>query len=430
MKSTIESSEGLKRTLNIEIGPEAVTEAFEKQFKKIQKDAEAPGFRKGKVPMDQVKAKYRTVVVNDVVESLVNSGYIQALQEHKLHPINMPQIDLNEITEDKGFSFKATLEVRPEIELKKYKDFKLEKESGKVDEEKIEGIIKQILESKADKTPVFEDRPSKDGDFVDINFEGFMENGEPLPNGAANNFILELGSKSFIPGFEDGLVGAKAGSEKTLDLSFPEDYQAAEIAGKNVKFKVKVNKIMKKDLPELTDALVESLGDSKVKTVDELKSNIESDLKRSEEEKSLRSLQESVLKSLIDNNEVTLPDSLVEQQKAGLIENSNQTLKSQGMSEEEITDYNKKWDDDYTKNAKDIIHVSLLMDAIADKEKLRPDAKEIDSKIDEIASQAGPNAAKVREYYSDANRKDSLYYKLMEDKVVSFVIENSNITEK
>jgi trigger factor len=293
----------------------------------------------------------------------------------------------------------------------------------------IQNIINQILESKSEKVPVFEDRPAQEKDLLDINFEGFLSPEEPLPNGAANNFILELGSQSFIPGFEEGLIGAKAGSERTLDLSFPEDYQAAEIAGKNVSFKVKINKILKKQLPALDDQLVESLGDPKIKTAEQLKEGIASDLLKSEEDQSIKAMQEEVLKALIENNPMELPESLVAQQKEGLKANSKQTLVAQGFGEAEMDDYYKKWDEDFTKNARDIIHVSLLMDAIADSEKLRPTEKEIDEKIQEMANQAGPNGSKVKEYYSDINRKDSLYYKLMEDRVISYVIENSKIKE-
>lgn len=429
MKSSIETSDGLKRTLKIEVDATAVKAAFETEFQKIQKNLVLPGFRKGKAPMDQVRAMYRGRVINDVVENLVNKNYFEALKEHKLHPVSMPQIDLEEITEDKGFTFKATLEVKPEIKLSKYKDFELTKQAAKVDEEKVQNVINQILDAKSETVPVFEDRPAQEKDFVDINFEGFISPTEPLPNGAANNFLLELGSHSFIPGFEEGLIGAKAGSQRTLDLTFPEDYQATEIAGKNVSFKVTVNKILKKQRPEFDDKLVESLGDPIIKTVAQLKENIETDLKLSEEDRTLKLMQEDVLKALIENNPIELPESLVNQQKEGLKANSRQTLLSQGFGEEEMTEYYKKWDEDFNKNARDIIHVSLLMDAIADSENLRPTEKDIDSKINEMIQQAGSNGNKVKEYYSDINRKDSLYYKLMEDNVVSYVIENSKIKE-
>lgn len=428
MKSSIESTEGLLKKIKVEVDPETVKFALEKEFQRIQKNLVMPGFRKGKAPMDQVRAAYKDRVISEAVEKLVNSHYFEALKEHDLHPVSMPEIDLSEISQDKGFSFTATFEVKPEISLQKYKDFNFTKKEVVVGEEQILKIINQILDSRSEQVPVFEDRAAQEKDFVDINFEGFLGPNEPLPNGVANNFILELGSKSFIPGFEEGLIGAKADSERILDLKFPDDYQANEIAGKSVQFKVKINKILKKQIPELTDALVESLGDSQVKTTDQLKEAIKTDLLKSEEDSILKDLQEEVIKALIDSNPVEIPKSLILQQKEGLKENSRNSLQSQGYTEEDIKDYYKKWDEDFTKNAKDIIHVSLLMDAIALKENLRPTEKDIESKIQDMITMSGPNAQKVKEYYSDLQRKDSLYYKLMEDRVISYVIENSKIT--
>lgn len=429
MKSSIEASNGLKRTLKIEVDPAAVKAAFEVEFKKIQKNLVLPGFRKGKAPMDQVRAMYQGRVSSDVVESLVNQNYFAALNEHNLHPVSMPEIDFEGINEEQGFSFKATLEVKPEVKLSKYKGFELTKEAAKVDEAKIEDIIKQILDTRAEKIPVLEDRPAQNKDFVDINFEGFLSTGEPLPNGAANNFILELGSNSFIPGFEEGLVGVGVGGQKTLPLTFPEDYHASEIAGQLVNFKVTVNKIMKKHNPTLDDKFVESLNDPNVKTVAQLKENIEADLKRSEEDRINKKLQDDIFNALVESNPLELPEGLVNQQKENLKENSKQTLLAQGLGEEDMTEYYQKWDEDFTKNARNMIHASLLMDAIAEAESLRPSFADVDKKIEEMATQAGPNAARVKEYYADAGRKESLLYKLMEDRVVSFVLDNSKIKE-
>lgn len=429
MKSSIETSNGLKRTLKIEVAPEAVKAAFEAEFKKIQKNLVLPGFRKGKAPMDQVRAMYQGRVTNDVVENLVNSNYFEALKEHKLHPVSMPQIDLEEINQDKGFTFKATLEVKPEVTLAKYKDLELTKEVAKVDEQKVDEVINQILDSRAERIPVLEDRPAQEKDFLDINFEGFISPEEPLPNGAANNFILELGSNSFIPGFEEGLVGVHAGGQKTLKLTFPTDYHATEIAGKEVSFKVTVNKIMKKHNPTLNDKFVESLNDPNIKTVAQLKENIEADLKRAEEDRINKKLQDDLFEALIANNPIELPEGLVNQQKENLKANSQQTLMAQGFSEEDMNEYYKKWDADFTKNAQNMIHASLLMDAIADKENLRPSFEEVEKKIEDMAAQAGPNAQRVKEYYADPRSKESLMFKLMEDNVVAFVIENSKIKE-
>lgn len=427
MKSTIEASEGLKRKLKIVVDPEMVKEAFEKQFQKIRGEVTLKGFRKGKAPLSQIKSMYKEQATRNVVEELVQDNYISALQTHNLQPINYPKIDLDQIEEDKGFSFTAELEVRPEVDLKKYEGLEIEKEETTIDEARVEEVINQILSSRAERTPLLEERPVQTGDFTDINFEGFLSDGSPLANGAANNFILEIGSNSFIPGFEDGIIGMTVGSQKTITLTFPEDYHATEIAGAQVDFKVTLNKIMKKTLPELTDDFVQTLGDPNVKTAEDLKSQIRKDLERSENSRIEQKMQEEVLKKLVEANPVDAPESLVLEQKENLKQNTSQTLKQQGMDDKGITDYLQKWDAEFTQNATDIIKSSFIVDAIAEKENLIPTAKDVEARLEELAQGAGMPVEEVRKFYNEPGKLDSLRYRLLETRVIDFVISKADV---
>lgn len=427
MKSTIETSEGLKRKLKIMVDQDKVKSAFEEQFEKIRGEVTLKGFRKGKAPLSQIKSMYREQVTREVVENLVNSNYISALHEHDLQPINYPKIDLDEIDEDKGFSFTAEIEVRPDVELKKYEGLEIEKEEVSIDKSRVQEVLDQILNSRAEKTPLLEDRPVTNGDFTDINFEGFLKDGSALPNGAAKNFILEIGSNSFIPGFEDGLVGTKAGEEKTISVTFPEDYHANEIAGANVDFKVTVNKILKKSLPELNDEFVKTLGDEKVQSVEDLKSQIKDDLEKSESSRLNQKLQEEVLKKLVEANPVEAPESLVTDQKESLKQNTTQTLKQQGLDDKGVTEYLAKWDAEFAQNAKDIIKSSLIVDAIAKKEKLQPTDADLEQRLQELAQGAGMEVSQVKEYYKEPGRMDSLRYRLLENKVIDFVLDKAQV---
>lgn len=427
MTSTIEASEGLKRKLKIVVDQDKVKAAFEKQFQKIRGEVTIKGFRKGKAPLSQIKSIYKEQATRNVVEDLVQENYMSALQTHNLQPINYPKIDLDSIEEDKGFSFTAELEVRPEVELKKYEGLDLEKEEVQIDESRIDDVLQQILSSRSERVPVLEERPVQTGDFTDINFEGFLSDGSPLANGAANNFILEIGSNSFIPGFEDGILGMNANSEKTISVTFPEDYHAAEIAGAKVDFKVKVNKIMKKSLPELNDEFVQSLGDEKVKTVAELKQQIRTDLEKGENSRLEQKLQEEVLKKLVEANPVEAPESLVLEQKENLKQNTTQTLKQQGLDEQGVKDYLAKWDEEFTNNARDIIKSSFIVDAIAEKENLIPTPKDVEDRLAELAQGAGMGIEEVRNFYKEPGRLDSLRYRLLENRVIDFVIAKANI---
>ncbi len=427
MKSTIEASEGLKRKLKIVVDQENVKAAFEKQFEKIRGEVTLKGFRKGKAPLSQIKSMYKEQATRNVVEQLVQDNYMSALQDHNLQPINYPKIDLDQIEEDKGFSFTAELEVRPEVDLKKYEGLEIEKEEVTVDQARIDDVINQILNSRAERTPLLEERPVQSGDFTDINFEGFLSDGSPLANGAANNFILEIGSNSFIPGFEDGIIGMAVGSEKTVSLTFPEDYHATEIAGAKVDFKVTLNKILKKSLPELTDEFTQSLGDEKIKTVEDLKQQIKKDIERSESSRLEQKLQEEVLKKLVEANPVDAPESLVLEQKENLKQNTTQTLKQQGMDDQGVTDYLKKWDAEFTQNASDIIKSSFIVDAIAEKENLIPTVKDVENRLAELAQGAGMPVEEVRKFYNEPGKLDSLRYRLLETKVIDFVIAKANV---
>lgn len=427
MKSTIEASEGLKRKLKINVDQQNVKTAFEEQFQKIRGEVTLKGFRKGKAPLDQIKSMYKEQATKNVVEQLVNSNYISALREHDLQPINYPKIDFDKIDEDNGFSFTAEIEVRPEVELKKYEGLEIEKEEANIDDKRVQEVIDQILGSRAERVPVLEDRPVQSGDFTDIHFEGFLSDGSPLANGAAKNFILEIGSNSFIPGFEDGIIGMTVSSEKEIPVTFPADYHAAEIAGANVNFKVTLNKILKKSLPELTDEFVQTLGDEKVKTTDDFKAQIKNDIEKTETTRIQQKLQEEVLKKLVEANPVEAPESLVGDQKESLKQNTSQTLKQQGLDEDGIKDYFIKWDAEFTQNAKDIIKSSLIVDAIAEKENLVPNDQDVENRLVELATGAGMEVDQVREFYKEPGRMDSLRYRLLENKVIDFVISKANV---
>ena len=266
MKSELIENTGLKKKLKIMVSPEEVTSALDKELIKIQKNAEVKGFRKGKAPLEQIRAAYGGQASQKVLETLVNDNYISALKEHDLTPIVMPQIDMDQVpsTEEEkqgGFTFTAEFEVRPEVELKPMSEIKVKDVSFDVTTEDIDKEIEVARAQKAEVTPVFEERPTQEKDWVKIDFSGTMKDtGKPLDNGSAKDFLLELGSESLIPGFEDGILGMKIGDEKTLNLSFPDDYFQAEIAGKGVDFLVKLNSINKKDFPELNDAFAKDVA--------------------------------------------------------------------------------------------------------------------------------------------------------------------------
>ncbi|MCB9025706.1 MAG: trigger factor [Bdellovibrionaceae bacterium] len=427
MKSTLDTLEGLGRKLNIEIPANRVSDTFIKMYKGIQKNATIKGFRKGKAPLAAIKSMYADRVKQDVLQELVNESYQKALEDHSLDPITQPKIDLVNFDEQGSFTFTAEMEVRPEIQLNKIEGLKIEKELLEVDEKQVDESIKNIQTNFKEYSPVLEDRPAKEGDFLKIDFEGFI-NDQPLSGGKADNHILELGSKSFIPGFEEGLIGAKPGDDKTLDISFPIDYHVEDLKGQKVIFKVKVKEINKLNLPELNDEFAQKVS-SEFKTLEELKKVIKEDIEDREKERIEEDLKNRVLKVLAQENPLEVPKALVEDQKNRLVQDVESRLKKQGFDAKGINEYKQKWAKDFEDTATFMVQSSFLIDKISQKHQLHAKAPDIEAKFNKMAAEFNVDIEQIREFYKDKNKMSALLYQIMEEKVVGFLLEKSQINE-
>jgi len=315
--SNLEKLDGLNRKISVNIPADDVSKAFEEAYQSIKKNAKAPGFREGKVPLTKIKSMYKDQVKQDVIQDLINKSYGMALQKHEVNPIDYPKIDFDSIDENKDFAFTATFEVRPHVDASNFEGLQIEKEKINIDQTKIDEVLTNMQNHHAEEVPVMEDRPAKDGDTAIIDFEGYVNN-EPLENGSSKDFRLELGSNSFIPGFEDGILGMAIDGEKSIDLSFPEEYHEKSIAGKPVTFKVKLNKLVKKQLPELNDDLAKIIDES-FSSFDDLKQRITADLTRDENQRIEGNLKNDILKALVKANPVEVPTSLMQEQKKKLV---------------------------------------------------------------------------------------------------------------
>lgn len=431
MKSELIENNGLKKKLKIEVSPEEVNKALEKEFTKIQSTLHLKGFRKGKAPISQIKTLYGGEASQKVLEHLVNENYISALKQHELTPVVMPEIDVDQnsasdVGQEGGFSFTAEFEVRPEIELKDLSEIKVTETTPNVTEEEINLEIEKARESKAEVTQVFDDRPAKENDWVKIDFQGFMmPSGDPLENGTAKDFLLELGSSSLIPGFEDGIMGMRPGDEKTLSLSFPDDYFQKEIAGQKVDFKVKLNSINKKDLPELNDEFAKEA--SGLDTLKAFKDQIKNRLLEQASQKSKTDLNNALLTEFERIHEIQVPEKIVKEQAENFKQTTAQRLKQQGMSDAEIAEYNAKWSENYEKDALKGVKTSFLVEALASKEKLYPTADDISEYFADLSSKTGIAMEKITEYYGGKEKMNELEFKLMEEKVVNFLKDKATV---
>ncbi|MGZ3773537.1 MAG: trigger factor [Pseudobdellovibrionaceae bacterium] len=426
MKSNVEVVSNLSRKLNIQVPAASVQTAFQKIFNGIQRDVTIKGFRKGKAPMTTIKSLYGDRVKQDVVQDLIQKHYAMALTEHKLEPISYPEFEFADPAENKDFSFSAAFDVRPEINLKKYEGLEVEKEKYEFDPKKVDQVLENIRASRATFETVTENRATHMGDIAVIDFEGFI-NGSPLENGAGTDHHLELGAKQFIEGFEDGIVGMKAGESKTLTLKFPDPYHSAELAGKPVEFKVTLKEIKAKVLPELTDEFLATLGGPT--DLASLKKSIEDDLQNSEHKRIEDAFKNRLLKTLVKENPVEVPASLLKEQKASLVEDFKKRMTDQGMGPDDFASYVEKWDGDFEKTASEMIQSSFLVDAIAKKHELFCKKEDVDAKFVEYAQQTGIEESRIREFYGRPEQASRLTYMITEEKVIAFLNKSVKVKE-
>ena len=431
MKSQIIENKGLKRIIKVELDKTEVTAALEKEFVKIQRTVELKGFRKGKAPMDQVKAMYGGKVSQTVLEGLVNENYFNALDEHKLQPIAMPKIDVdkkedNTSPTDGGFSFTAEFEVKPEIELKDLT--KLSVTKGKIDvtDEQIDAVLQKAAENKAKVAAVAVERPAQMKDWVKIDFEGILSStNTPVENGSAKDFLLELGGKSLIEGFEEGIVGMKNGETKTLSLKFPEGYFQNDLAGAPVDFKVTLSSVNTKDFPEMTDEFAKEV--SGLDSLDAFKTQVKEDLAKKQEHANEQKLSDDLLTALEQMHEIDVPDSIISQQAESFKSTTTQRLTQQGMDEASVAEYHTKWESDYRNNALKSVKVSFLVEALATKEKLFPTEEDITVYYADLSEKTGIGMDKIKSYYGGPEKVRELEFKIMEENVVKFLKSKATI---
>lgn len=422
----LETVSDLERKLNIEVHASEVQDAIENAIKGIQKHVTIKGFRKGKAPVTAVRAAYGDRVKQDVVQDIVQSKYAEALREHKLDPISFPTIEFDPLEEGKDFHFTAEFEVRPEVNIKKIDGLPVKKEKLDLGDKLVNDTLEDIRKGRAEHVPVLEDRPAQKGDIAAVDFKGVMD-GKPLENGSAEGHELELGSNSFIPGFEEGVEGMTIGQQKTIHIAFPADYHVADLAGKPVAFDVKLNGLKKKSLPNLDDEFAKSVGP--YENLEALRTAIREDFEKREGKRVQDDLKNRLMKVLVDNNPVPVPKTLLADQKKALVEDFEKRMQQQGMPEEQFKDYKSKWDNDFEQTASYMIQSSFLIDKIANEQNLRATDADIEAKLKEYAEQSNLELSRLREFYQDNDRAARLQYQVTEEKVLDFLISKAKLEE-
>ena len=425
MNSTIEKTEGNKVSLKIEISYEDFEKEIQKAYTKNRGRFAVPGFRQGKVPRKIIESNYGdTVFYEDAINSVFPPAYEKAIEEHDLEPIDRPSLDLEDIKKGEPVILLVDVEVKPEVKLGEYKGIEVEKEEFNVTDEDIENELKNIQERNARIVEV-EDRPAEDGDILTLDYSGSV-NGEKFDGGTAKNQQLELGSDSFIPGFEEQLVGVSKDEETEVKVTFPDEYHVEELEGEEAVFEVKVHEIKSKELPELDDELAKDV--SEFDTLDEVKEDIKKKLEEEAKKKEEASFENGVIDKVCENAEVETPDILIEDQIDANVQNFSQRLGQQGLQLEKyleltgmnMSDFRGQFEEDAQRLAK----AELVIDAISEKEEIEATDDEVEKDLEEMSKQYGQDLEEVKKRFSE-NDLDYLKMGIIKRKTVEFLVENA-----
>ena len=423
MSLQVEKMEKNMAKLTIEVSAEDLEKAMQSAYQKAKGRISIPGFRKGKAPRKMIEQMYgKGIFLEDAVNALIPEHYSKALSECELEIVSQPQIDVTQMEPGKALIFTAEVAVKPEVTLGEYKGVEVPKAEIEVTEEEIEAAIKREQE-KNSRTITVEDRAAEEGDIVTIDFEGFVE-GEAFEGGKGEAYPLTLGSHTFIPGFEEQLVGAKTGDHVEVNVTFPEEYQAKELAGKAAVFQCDVKKIEAKELPELNDDFAKDV--SEFDTLAEYKEDVKKNLTESKEKEALRAKEDAAIEKIIENAEMEIPEAMLDTQCRQMMDDFGRRMQSQGLSMEQYFQFTgqtaEKMMEDMKPQALKRIQTRLVLEKIVEVENIQPTEEEVNEEISKMAAMYKMEADKLKELVGE-REMEQMKKDMAVQKAVTFVAE-------
>lgn len=424
MSAKFEKLEGNQGVLTIEVDAAKVNEGLEAAFKKVVTKVNVPGFRKGKMPRAMFEKRFGVEsLYQDAIDILLPDAYANAIEETGIEPVDRPEIDVEQIEKGKSFIFKATVTVKPEVKLGDYKGLEVEKVETEVTEEDVANELKTLQERQAELV-IKEEGKAENGDTVVMDFEGFVD-GEAFEGGKAENYSLELGSGQFIPGFEEQLVGLATGEEKDVEVSFPEEYHATELAGKPAVFKVKIHEIKGKELPALDDEFAKDV-DEEVETLDALKEKIKNRLVDSKKHEAEHHVRDTVVEKAAANAEIDLPAVMIDTEVDRMMQEFEQRLQMQGMNLELYFQFSGQDQNALREQMKEEgekrVRVSLTLEEIAKAENIEVAEEEVEAELSKMAEMYNMTVENIK---SALGNLEGIKADLKVKKAVDFLIENS-----
>lgn len=425
MNVKVEALSSVKKKLSFEVPAEKVDTEINKAYQKIARTAKVKGFRPGKVPQAILEQYYAPKMQQEVVTRLINDSYFKALSEHKIPAVSDPEIfESGSLERGTAFVFEAHVEVKPDVEAKDYTGLSLQKEKIILGDQVIAEQLEQMRNSRSQLNVATRDE-AQVGDFVTIDFEGFAD-GEAFAGGSANDYVLELGSDSFIPGFEDQVIGMKRGGTAEIKVTFPEDYGNKELAGKPATFSVTVKEIKEKVIPALDDEFAKEFG---FESVDELTANVKENYEKQELNRAESDLRERLIGALIERNPVEVPEAMVSSQLDYMLENLQRRLQGQGMSLQMLGMTDDSFKKMYRETAVRQVQGNVVLEAVALQEELKVEDNEIDGKLEEIAAMAHTSLDAVKKYYANPSARQDLTAQILEEKAIELLLSKATIEE-
>jgi trigger factor len=424
-----EKTEANVGVLEVEVDQDRFSEALDWAFKKVVKRVSVPGFRKGKVPRKLFESRFGVEsLYQDAVDYLLPRAYDEAVRESGIEPVAVPDVDVVQLEAGKPFIFKAKVTVKPEVKLGDYKGLEIKDKSFGVDDNAVNEELEQIRKQHA-QIDVVEDGQVEQGDIVNIDFQGTVD-GEPFEGGEAENYQLEIGSGMFIAGFEEQLVGMKAGEERDIDVTFPEDYHVKSLAGKAAKFHIVLHDIKRKNLRELNDEFVQEI--SEFQTVDEFVEDLKKQLERRKEQEHQRYLEDEAVQAAVATAKVDIPQVMIEHEADHLVQNFAQQLQMQQIPFDAYLEFTGQTREElrgqFLESAEKSVRTALVLEAIAKQEELIPSEEEVDAELQKIADSSGLELERVKQMLS---LRDpglvSFRNDLKTRKTVAFLVEHSKI---
>ncbi|RIO14979.1 trigger factor [Mammaliicoccus sciuri] len=423
MTATWEKKEGNQGLLTVTVPKEEVDKGLDKAFKKVVKQINVPGFRKGKMPRQLFEQRFGVEsLYQDALDFILPEAYGNAVEEAEINPVDRPEIDVTQMEKGKELIFEATVTVEPEVELGDYKGLSIEKQDREVTDEEFNQAIEDAVSRQAELT--VKEGEIAEGDVVNINFDGYVD-GEAFEGGQAEGYDLEIGSGSFIPGFEEQLIGLKANDSKDVVVTFPEEYHAEELAGKEATFKCVVNEVKSKEIPELDDELAQELDES-VSTVDEYKEKLRKDLEEAKVNQAEATEKEEAITKATDNAKVDIPEAMINTELDRMMQEFEQRISQQGLNLELYYQFSGQSEEELKaqmkEDAKKRVKTNLTLRAIADAENIEVSDADVEAEFAKMSEQFGLSVEDIK---ATLGNNDILVNDLKIQKVIDLLVAES-----